>query len=201
SRPPEFPRPAAPGIPQNPPAEVQPVNAVPDVFPAGTAGSSLAALNAWVAEVAALTRPDAIHWCDGSDAENAALVAGMEADGTLIRLNHETHPGSWLHRSDPDDVARVEHLTFVCTPERDDAGPRPGQDRRAVRRLHAGAHDVRDPVLHGPDRLAAVALRGGDHRQSVRGRQHAHHDPHGRPGPGADRARRHVREGPALHRR
>src|SRR5690606_13573265 len=93
------------------------------VFPAGTAGSSLAALNAWVAEVAALTRPDAIHWCDGSDAENAALVAGMEADGMLIRLNHETHPGSWLHRSDPDDVARVEHLTFVCTPERDDAGP------------------------------------------------------------------------------
>ena len=99
------------------------MNAVPDVSPAGTAGSSLAALNAWVAEVAALTRPDAIHWCDGTDAENAALVAGMEADGTLIRLNHETHPGSWLHRSDPDDVARVEHLTFVCTPERDDAGP------------------------------------------------------------------------------
>ena len=85
--------------------------------------TSLAALEAWVAEVAALTRPDRIHWCDGSDAENAALVAEMEADGTLIRLNGQTHPNSFLHRSDPDDVARVEHLTFVCTSDRDDAGP------------------------------------------------------------------------------
>ncbi|KGM57426.1 phosphoenolpyruvate carboxykinase [Lysobacter arseniciresistens ZS79] len=80
-------------------------------------------MNAWVAEVAALTRPDRVHWCDGSDAENAELVRRMEADGTLIRLNEQTHPNSFLHRSDPDDVARVEHLTFVCTPERDDAGP------------------------------------------------------------------------------
>ena len=85
--------------------------------------TSLAALEAWVAEVAALTRPDRIHWSDGSDAENAALVAQMEADGTLVRLNPGTHPNSFLHRSDPDDVARVEHLTFVCTSDRDDAGP------------------------------------------------------------------------------
>ena len=85
--------------------------------------TSLAALEAWVAEVAAMTRPDRIHWCDGSDAENAALVAQMEADGTLVRLNPGTHPNSFLHRSDPDDVARVEHLTFVCTSDRDDAGP------------------------------------------------------------------------------
>ena len=99
------------------------MNAVSDVSIPGTAGSSLGVLNDWVAEIAALARPDRIHWCDGSDAENAALVAGMEADGTLIALNDQTHPGSWLHRSDPDDVARVEHLTFVCTSERDDAGP------------------------------------------------------------------------------
>ena len=86
-------------------------------------GSKLAALNDWVASVAALARPDAIHWCDGSDAENAALVAKMQADGTLLPLNPDTHPDSWLHRSHPDDVARVEHLTFVCTPVREDAGP------------------------------------------------------------------------------
>ena len=85
--------------------------------------TALASLDAWVAEVAALTRPDRIHWCDGSDAEDAALVAQMEADGTLVRLNPGTHPNSFLHRSDPDDVARVEHLTFVCTSDRDDAGP------------------------------------------------------------------------------
>jgi phosphoenolpyruvate carboxykinase (GTP) len=87
------------------------------------APTSLDALNDWVDSVARLTRPDRIHWCDGSDGENAGLLAGMEADGTLVRLNGRTHPGSWLHRSHPDDVARVEHLTFVCTPERDAAGP------------------------------------------------------------------------------
>ena len=86
-------------------------------------GSRLEALNQWVMEVARLTRPARIHWCDGSDSENDALVAQMQADGTLLPLNQDTHPNSWLHRSDPDDVARVEHLTFVCTPSQDDAGP------------------------------------------------------------------------------
>jgi phosphoenolpyruvate carboxykinase (GTP) len=77
--------------------------------------SRFAALNDWVASVAALTTPDQIHWCDGSDAENAMLTERMLADGTLHRLNAETHPGCTLHRSHPGDVARVEHLTFVCT--------------------------------------------------------------------------------------
>jgi len=98
------------------------VNATHDVS-ASAAGSTLPALNEWVAQVAALTRPARIHWCDGSDAENAALIQAMQADGTLLPLNADTHPNSWLHRSHPDDVARVEHLTFVCTSERDDAGP------------------------------------------------------------------------------
>nr|WP_207780851.1 phosphoenolpyruvate carboxykinase (GTP) [Lysobacter telluris] len=86
-------------------------------------GSGLESLNQWVLQVALLTQPDRIHWCDGSDSEFAALTTQMEADGTLIPLNPQTHPRSWLHRSHPDDVARVEHLTFVCTSERDDAGP------------------------------------------------------------------------------
>ncbi|WP_232518337.1 phosphoenolpyruvate carboxykinase (GTP) [Lysobacter enzymogenes] len=89
----------------------------------GSAGSSLPALNQWVAQVAALTRPDAIVWCDGSDAEYQALLQRMLADGTLETLNQDTHPGSYLHRSHPDDVARVEHLTFVCTQQPEDAGP------------------------------------------------------------------------------
>ncbi len=100
------------------------MNNLSQTAPAENAGrSKLAALNDWVAQVAALTQPDAVHWCDGSDAENTALIATMEGDGTLIRLNESTHPRSWLHRSHPDDVARVEHLTFVCTPEKEDAGP------------------------------------------------------------------------------
>ena len=100
------------------------MNAAVDVFKRNEfQGSSLDALNAWVAEVAALTQPDHIHWCDGSDAENARLTQQMLADGTLLPLNPETHPHSWLHRSSPSDVARVEHLTFVCTPQQEDAGP------------------------------------------------------------------------------
>src|SRR3546814_19476993 len=85
--------------------------------------SSLEALNDWVADVAALTRPDRIHWCDGRDAEFDALVAAMQADGTLLQLKHDTHPGSWLHRSDPDDVPRVEHLTFDGPQTEADPGP------------------------------------------------------------------------------
>jgi phosphoenolpyruvate carboxykinase (GTP) len=82
-----------------------------------------AELAAWVAEVVALTCPDRIHWCDGSDAEKDALTEAMLASGELIKLNEKTHPNCYLHRSNPSDVARVEHLTYVCTPDPDDAGP------------------------------------------------------------------------------
>lgn len=99
------------------------MNAVTPLQPNFDTPTRLEALNAWVARTAALTRPDRIHWCDGSDAENAALLAQMQADGTLLPLDGEAYPDCWLHRSDPSDVARVEHLTFVCTRERDDAGP------------------------------------------------------------------------------
>jgi phosphoenolpyruvate carboxykinase (GTP) len=86
-------------------------------------GSSLEALNRWIEDAARLTDPAAIHWCDGSDAEYADLVRTMLASGDLLPLNEASNPRSYLHRSHPSDVARVEHLTFVCTPEQDDAGP------------------------------------------------------------------------------
>jgi len=85
--------------------------------------SGLEALTSWVTEMAALTRPAHIHWCDGSDAEYNALVQQMLQSGDLVELNQQTHPGCYLHRSDPADVARVEHLTFVCHPQREDTGP------------------------------------------------------------------------------
>jgi phosphoenolpyruvate carboxykinase (GTP) len=85
--------------------------------------SKLDALEHWVNDVAALTRPARVHWCDGSDAEYRALVKQMLESGTLIELNQQTHPGCYLHRSSPSDVARVEHLTFVCHPDEQDAGP------------------------------------------------------------------------------
>jgi phosphoenolpyruvate carboxykinase (GTP) len=85
--------------------------------------TKLKALSDWVAEAAALTQPQNVHWCDGSKAEYDALVQQMLGDGTLVELNQGHYPGCYLHRSDPEDVARVEHLTFVCTTEPDDAGP------------------------------------------------------------------------------
>jgi len=84
--------------------------------------SKLAALNDWVASVAQLTQPAAIHWCDGSDEEASRLTALMLSTGDLVQLNPGTHPNCFLHRSSPSDVARVEHLTFVCTRDKEDAG-------------------------------------------------------------------------------
>ena len=77
--------------------------------------SQLAALNSWVESVACLTQPENIHWCDGTEAEYNSLVDLMLTTGDLIKLNEQTHPNCFLHRSSPSDVARVEHLTFVCT--------------------------------------------------------------------------------------
>ncbi|MBW2316925.1 MAG: phosphoenolpyruvate carboxykinase (GTP) [Deltaproteobacteria bacterium] len=78
---------------------------------------------AWVERVAGRTRPDRVVWCDGSEQESDRLRGEMLGDGTLIELNQREAPGCTLHRSDPGDVARVEHLTFICSDEKQDAGP------------------------------------------------------------------------------
>ncbi|HEY2389246.1 MAG TPA: phosphoenolpyruvate carboxykinase (GTP) [Candidatus Binatia bacterium] len=80
-------------------------------------------LRAWVDEAARLTKPDRIYWCDGSAEEKDRLVAEAVERGILIPLNPEKRPGCYLHRSSPTDVARTEHLTFVCTREKEAAGP------------------------------------------------------------------------------
>jgi phosphoenolpyruvate carboxykinase (GTP) len=85
--------------------------------------TSSRALRDWVKEVAALTKPDAIVWCDGSEAEKKRFTAQAVDAGILIKLNQKKRPGCYLHRSDPNDVARTEQLTFVCTPKKIDAGP------------------------------------------------------------------------------
>ncbi|MCH7830103.1 MAG: phosphoenolpyruvate carboxykinase (GTP) [Proteobacteria bacterium] len=85
--------------------------------------TQLSALQSWVDQVAKLTQPDAVRWCTGTDAEYQELIESMLADGTLTTLNQAQYPNCYLHRSDPSDVARVEHLTFICTADETDAGP------------------------------------------------------------------------------
>ncbi|WP_225411802.1 phosphoenolpyruvate carboxykinase (GTP) [Stigmatella hybrida] len=89
----------------------------------GDAPTKNAALLAWVSRCAQMTQPDRIVWCDGSEAEKKRLTEQAVKEGILIPLNQEKRPGCYLHRSNPNDVARVEHLTFICTPNKTDAGP------------------------------------------------------------------------------
>ncbi|MCM3878259.1 MAG: phosphoenolpyruvate carboxykinase (GTP) [Thermoanaerobaculia bacterium] len=96
-------------------------------------------LLAWIGECARLTKPDRVVWCDGSLAEKEALTREGVALGILIPLNPQKLPGCYLHRSNPNDVARVEHFTFICTKTKDEAGPTNNwmEPREATRKLGA----------------------------------------------------------------
>jgi len=104
-------------------------------------------------------RPDRVVWCDGSAAENERLVEEMLGDGTLLRLHPEKAPGSYLHRSHPTDVARTEHLTFIASRRKEDAGPTnnwmsPEEARKRVHPLFDGVMKGRTmyviPYVMGP---------------------------------------------------
>jgi phosphoenolpyruvate carboxykinase (GTP) len=116
-------------------------------------------LAAWVDEVARQTQPDRVVWCDGSESENQALIEGGLKDGTFIQLDPKSHPNSYLHRSNPTDVARTEHLTFICSDTEAEAGPTnnwmsPDDARKKVGPLFDGAMKGRTmyviPYLMGP---------------------------------------------------
>ena len=113
----------------------------------------------WVDEVARLTRPDKIEWCDGSPQEDQRLMQQALAEGTFTPLNEKTYPNCFLHRSNPNDVARTEQVTFICTQQKEDVGPTnnwmsPADAKAKVRPLFDGAMRGRTmyvmPYVMGP---------------------------------------------------
>src|SRR3989454_4888273 len=113
----------------------------------------------WVDEVARTMRPERVAWCDGSEEESRRLVDGMVADGTLLPLHPTAAPGCTLHRSHPSDVARTEHLTFIASRNKRDAGPTnnwmaPSEARARVGPLFDGVMKGRTmyavPYVMGP---------------------------------------------------
>jgi phosphoenolpyruvate carboxykinase (GTP) len=116
-------------------------------------------LSGWVTEVAGLTQPKDVHWCTGDAEEYDSFVRQMLGDGTLLKLNADRYPDCYLHRSDPQDVARVEHLTFVCTTSKEDAGPNnnwlaPDEAKKRMTELFRGSMQGRTmyviPYCMGP---------------------------------------------------
>jgi phosphoenolpyruvate carboxykinase (GTP) len=120
---------------------------------------SVQSAESWVDDVARVAHPDRLVWCDGSEAEDERLCSEMLADGTLVALDPRSAPGCTLHRSHPSDVARTEHLTFICSRRREDAGPTnnwmaPEDAKSRVGRLFEGVMKGRTmyvvPYVMGP---------------------------------------------------
>jgi phosphoenolpyruvate carboxykinase (GTP) len=137
-----------------------------------------AAVERWVDEVAERCRPDRVAWCDGTEAERDRLIQDCLQTGELIELNQQRLPGCYLHRSAPHDVARTEHLTFVCTTRREDAGPTnnwmaPAEARARLGDLFRGTMQGRTmyvvPFLMGPkgSRFSKVGVEITDSRYVV----------------------------------
>lgn len=137
-------------------------NLAPAISPPGGIGDSKPSHQAvldWVQEVARLTEPENIFWCDGSEKENDWLLGEAQRQGVVIKLNEEKKPGSYLHRSNPNDVARVELFTLICTPTQEEAGPtnnwaEPAETYTKLHGMLAGAMRGRTmfvvPYIMGP---------------------------------------------------
>ena len=180
-------------------------SAVPAHATAAPAHVRHAALKSWVDKMVALCKPQAVHWCDGSDAEYRRLCQLLVDAGTFRKLNPQKRPNSFLALSSPSDVARVEDRTFICSTNKEDAGPTnhwvAPAEMRAI--LQTGASRDKPglfdscmrgrtmyvvPFSMGHARQPDRAHRGRALGQPVRRGQHEDHDAHG---PGRARRARH----------
>ncbi len=113
---------------------------------------------AWVEEQVRLCQPDRVVWCTGSEAEKIALQDAAVEQGILLRLNPEKLPGCFYHRSNPNDVARVEQSTFICTPHAEDAGPT--NNWSAPREMYARLRGLVDGAMRGRTLYVVPYLMG-----------------------------------------
>ena len=116
-------------------------------------------LEQWVEQMARHTRPQQVVWCDGSEAQQQEFFQVMLREGHTVALNPKTHPNCYLHRSSPNDVARTEQVTFICTTKKDDAGPTnnwmaPAEAKEKIGKLFEGSMAGRTmyvlPYVMGP---------------------------------------------------
>jgi len=124
----------------------------------GICKTTNARLLAFVEETARLTRPDRIWWCDGSEAEKEVLTRTAVAQGILIELDQQKWPGCYYHRSDPNDVARVEHCTFICTPDMEEVGPT--NNWMDPKQMHATLEALLDGCMKGRTLYVVPYLMG-----------------------------------------
>ena len=149
------------------------------------------ALLKWLDKMIEMCDPKEVRWCDGSDQEWEELCGLMISQGSMIELNQEKRPNSFLVRSDPRDVARVESRTFICSYGKGDAGAtnnweEPRKMRAKLKRLFKGAMEGRTmyiiPFCMGPLGSPSVSIWSSGNRFPLCGFKPEDHDPYGKQG-------------------